>query len=93
VVEQVLASAPGWSASYYRTAAGEELDLVLQKHDKRIAIECKASSAPAVSRGFWTALKDLNVTQAYVVAPIRDAFALGDRAEAVPLGELLRRLS
>jgi predicted AAA+ superfamily ATPase len=92
VVEQVLATAPQWQASFYRTARGEELDLVLERRGRRIAIECKASAAPGVARGFWTALADLEIEEGYVVAPITTAYPLGRGVEAVPLADLLARL-
>ncbi len=101
VVEQMLLraqAADGWRASYYRTATGDELDLVLERSARRgrrarvVAIECKASSAPKVERGFWTSLRDLAVTEAWVVAPVREGFPLGDGAEVLPLGEALGRI-
>lgn len=93
VVEQVVARALGFAASHYRTARGDEIDLVLEKGRRRIAIECKASSAPTVTKGFWTAREDLGIREAYVVAPVREAFPIGKGVEAVPLGELLARLA
>ncbi|MBI4229261.1 MAG: ATP-binding protein [Planctomycetes bacterium] len=91
VIEQVLARAEGWRATYYRTAQGAELDLVLEKGLRKIAIECKASSSPAVTRGFWIALKDLGIREAYVAAPIKAPFPMGNGVEAVPLDDLLGR--
>lgn len=94
VVEQVLAvaTADGWRASFYRTATGDELDLVLEKRKRRVAIECQASSAPTLTRGFWRALEDLEIEEAYVVAPISGAFPLEEGVEAVGLGEVLGRV-
>ena len=91
VVEQVLAQATSWRGSYYRTARGDEIDLVLEKGRRRIAIECKASSAPSVGRGFHTALDDLAIQEAYVVAPVRDSYPLSKSgvAEVVNLEAVL----
>ena len=92
-IENILgALGPGWRVGFYRTAAGAELDLVLERANERLAVECKASSAPTVSRGFWTALEDLKVKRAFVVAPIKEPFPLGRGAMALPLDELLRTL-
>jgi predicted AAA+ superfamily ATPase len=76
VIEQVLARVPGWRPSFFRSRSGAEIDLVLERGRSRIAIECKASSAPEVQRGFWSALDDLEVDQAWVIAPVRDSFPL-----------------
>ncbi len=92
VLENVLAAFPGWRAFFFRTSAGAELDLVLEKGKRRIAVECKASSAPTVTRGFWSALEDLRIDEAWVVAPIASAFPLGSGVEAVPLGDFLARV-
>ena len=84
VIEQLLGAAnEGWHSSYYRTAQGAELDLILEKGSRRIAFECKASSSPAVTRGFWTSLDDLKITEAYVVAPILESFPIGKGIEAI----------
>lgn len=91
VLENVLGAFPGWRAFFFRTSAGAELDLVLEKGKRRIAVECKASSAPTVTRGFWSALEDLRIDEAWVVAPIASAFPLGSGVEAVPLGDFLAR--
>lgn len=92
VVEQVLARAGRWKAAFYRTAKGDELDLVLSKRGRRIGVEAKASSAPSLTRGFWTAYDDLELTEAYVVAPVREPFPMGRGVEAVSLSGLLERI-
>lgn len=72
VIEEILANIPDTvQASFYRTATGDELDLVLEYGLKRVAIECKASSAPNVTKGFWNSLADLKMDHALVVAPIQ----------------------
>ena len=90
VLETVLgALGPGWSASFYRTSHGAEIDLVLTRGLRRIAVECKASSAPSVARGFWRAREDIGAEQAFVVAPVRERYPMRD-IWVVPLGEIAR---
>ena len=74
VLENVIAALPGWDAFFYRTAAGAEIDLILTRGERKLAVECKASAAPQVSRGFWTGMEDLGIETAWVIAPIRDAY-------------------
>ncbi|MEO8083327.1 MAG: ATP-binding protein [Ardenticatenales bacterium] len=88
VIQQVLNTASGWRASFYRTAAGAELDLVLERGGRRVAIECKASSAPTLTRGFWSALRDLDIQEAYVVAPVLEAWPLERRVTVIPVGDV-----
>jgi len=53
VVEQIANNLPiGAQIFYYRTQAGSELDLVIEKGLKRIAIEIKLSTSPQVKKVF-----------------------------------------
>lgn len=84
VVEQVCARLPaGVPVWFYRTAAGAELDLVIEAGGRRIGVEAKLSSAPTVTRGFWQACEDLGVSVAWVVAPVREGWEIGDRVRVV----------
>jgi predicted AAA+ superfamily ATPase len=86
VVEQVAAALPaGAQLGFYRTAAGAELDLVIEYGSRKIAVEIKFSSAPRPTKGFWEALKDLNISRAYVVAPVERRYPLAQDVEVVPV--------
>lgn len=85
VVEQIIgAAAPFSEFSFYRTAAGAEMDLVVSVGDRRIGYEVKLSSAPSPSKGFWHACEDLGLAQAYVVAPVLEPYPLAANVEVVP---------
>ena len=89
VVEQVAAHLPaGAHLGCYRTAAGAELDLVIEHRSNKIGVEIKFSSAPKPSRGFWHALEDLQITRAYVVAPVLRRYALAQGVTVVPVWEI-----
>jgi predicted AAA+ superfamily ATPase len=89
VVEQVCARLPaGMPAAFYRTSAGAELDLVIEHEGRLIGIEAKLSSAPTVTKGFWQACEDVGVHEAWVVAPVREGWPIGDRARVVSPLEL-----
>lgn len=84
VIEQVCARLPAHvPVSVYRTAAGAELDLVVQAGGERIGIEAKLSSAPTVTKGFWQACEDVGVSRAYVVAPVREGWPLSESVDVV----------
>jgi len=76
VIENVLNRFNDWDSFYYRTANGNELDLVLTKGNKVVAIEIKISTSPKVTRGFWTALDDIKADKAYIIAPIQLSFPI-----------------
>ena len=63
-------------ASFYRTARGTEIDLVLEHGSQRIAVECKASSSPRPRRGFWTAIEDIGSARNWVVARVDESYPL-----------------
>lgn len=91
VLENVIASYPDWEPFFYRTAAGAEIDLLLVRGQKRIAIECKASTTPTVSRGFWNALKDLGVDEAWIIAPVTEGYPFTGKVWVKTLPEIISR--
>lgn len=85
VIEQIIGAAPPYAEfSFYRTAAGAEMDLVVSAGDRRVGYEVKLSGAPKPSRGFWQACEDLGLAQAYVVAPVLEPYPLATNVEVVP---------
>jgi hypothetical protein len=68
------------------------MDLVLETGTSRIGIECKASSAPNVTRGFWSAKEDLNLDEVMIVAPVDSAYPYGNGVTVCSLSECLTRL-
>jgi hypothetical protein len=95
VTESLLGLVPrGTEASFYRTGAGAEIDLVLALPGGKLwAVEIKRSSAPKLERGFHIACDDLKPDQRFVVHPGQDRFPLDARTEAIglpALGRILR---
>jgi len=89
VVEQVAAALPhDAQLSFYRTAAGTELDLVIERANRKLGVEIKFSSAPKPTKGFWHALQDLQIDRAYVIAPVPRRYPLADRVDVVPVSEV-----
>ncbi len=96
-IEQICNHAPlGSQVSFYRTAAGAELDVVVETRQQRLGFEVKFSSAPKVTKGFWQACDDVNVDAAYVLAPVQEAWSMTDTVHVispVQLPTLLKRYS
>ena len=91
VIENVVAAMAGWRPSFYRTSNGTEIDLVLSRGQRRIAIECKASSAPRVGRGFWNALSDVGADEAWILAPVDEPYPIAEHVVVSPLDSFLRQ--
>ena len=78
---------------FYRTSAGAEIDLILEKGGKpEIAVEVKRASNPKVSKGFHIACGDLGVRHRYVVYPGDEAYRLNKEIWAAPLATLMGAL-
>ncbi len=89
VIEQIFGlTAPHHQVSFYRTAAGAELDLVIETGSRKIGIEIKFSSAPKVTKGFWQACEDVGVDRAFVLAPVRQGYPFASNVEVLPVHEL-----
>lgn len=90
VLEQVLATAsPERQAFFFRTSAGAEIDLVLVgRRGEVTAIEAKYSSAPAPTKGFWNAYRDLECCQGFVIYPGREKYPLGQGVTALPIEDV-----
>lgn len=89
VIEQIAAHLPaGADFAFYRTAAGTELDAVVTIGRRRLGFEVKFSAAPSVGKGFWLAADDLQLDQAYVVAPVEQGYPLKARAEVIGVQHL-----
>jgi predicted AAA+ superfamily ATPase len=80
---------PAGELCYYRTSGGAEVDIVMQHSGRRIAIECKASVAPALTRGNNTAIADLAPDHTFVVAPLEEAYPLKPGVTVAGLSELI----
>lgn len=65
-----------WRSSFYRSEKGNEIDLILEKGNKKICIEFKSSTAPKVTRGFWTALEDLKPDESWIIAPVERVYPI-----------------
>lgn len=94
VVENLLRVAPErTAASFFRTAAGAEIDLVLElPGGRRWAIEIKRGLAPRLDRGFHQARQDIEPERAFVVHSGQDRYPVADGVEALGLHEMAREL-
>lgn len=94
VLENLCALLPEGTVPYfYRSAAGAEIDLLLElPRRERWAIEIKRSSAPTVSRGFHVAADDLGATARFVVHAGADSYPLPHDVRASSLPDLMHRL-
>ena len=92
VIENLLAVAPPRTmASFYRTQAGAEIDLLLEIPGKRgpWAIEIKRGLSPRLGKGFHHAREDVRPERAFVVHPGEERYPVSKDVEAVGLREMV----
>jgi hypothetical protein len=86
-LEQVLRLAEPDEAYFWRTHNGAELDLLMMRDGRRVGVEFKRADAPRLTPSMRIAMADLKLDALYVVYPGGRRYPIGDRIEAVPLGE------
>ncbi len=97
VIENIASFLPeGITPWYYRTSAGAEIDLVIEKNaGTRIALEIKRSLTPSVSKGFHLGCRDIRASQCFVVYPGTESFPIGNEVSAISVAgimELIRSM-
>ncbi|MEZ4901793.1 MAG: ATP-binding protein [Spirosomataceae bacterium] len=95
VIENLLSVLPpGLTPWFYRTSAGAEIDLVIEKNSQqRYAIEIKRSQAPSVSKGFYLGCEDLQATKQFVVYSGTERFPISKNVTALSLLEMMSEIS
>ena len=73
---------------FYRTHAGAELDLLVERRGRRFGFELKHGDAPAITKSMRVALEDLELTHLYVVHPGTRSHPLAERVSALALSDL-----
>ena len=88
VIEQILAGEPHDAAWFWATHQGAEIDLLLQRGDRLLGVECKRADAPKLTPSIRIAMEDLGLERVAVVYPGPKHYPLGQRVEVVPLAAL-----
>lgn len=94
VIENLLAVAPKRTeASFYRTAIGNEIDLILDMGNKGLwAIEVKLGMAPKLTQAFYNAIEDVQPDKTFVVYSGEERYPKGDGIEVISLREMMAEL-
>jgi hypothetical protein len=95
IIENLLAAAPERSiASFYRTAAGAEIDLLLEIPGHGLwAIEVKRSLSGRPEKGFYIACRDLKPDKQFVVNAGLEQYPIDAETVAIGVPALARMLS
>ena len=89
LAKNVIVNKPDWNYYFYRTASGDEMDLILEKGNQRIAMECKASTAPKLTKGFYRALEVVKPQKTFVIIPAPVSYEIAPNITVCGLSEFL----
>jgi predicted AAA+ superfamily ATPase len=94
VIENIMSVVPSRVLPYYYgTPGGAEIDLVLEfPGGAKWAIEIKRSSAPSISKGFYSACEDIKPNRRFVVYSGLESFPMGEGITAISLPNLMQEL-
>ena len=96
VVEQIINAfalvTPSSQAFYWRTARGEEVDLLILEKGRVIPFEIKLHTAPASKdvTGLAACIRDLGLSRGYVLYPGDRRYSLAGRIEVLSTQALLK---
>lgn len=89
VMENIISSLPRWQFYFYRTKSGAEIDLLMIKGTRRVAVEIKVGKAPTLQRGFWTAVDDVKAEEKYLIAPVDSTYTIQGDVKVVHPSDFL----
>lgn len=94
VIENLLSVSPDRTkASFYRTSAGAEMDLILElPGSKKWTVEVKSGLEPKLQKGFHNALEDIKPDRSFVVYAGSDRYPVTTTTDAINLAELAQEL-
>lgn len=93
VIENIRGHYPGLEFSFYRSSHGNEMDLVISDGSSCVAVECKSTLSPNVSRGNYSAIADIDPSKSFIVIPAQKGYPLKPKIDVVSLSELIEQIS
>jgi predicted AAA+ superfamily ATPase len=92
VISHIRAWFPNAEVYYYRTAGGDEADLVVRIGRNLYCLECKMSGNPMLSKGNYNAINDISPLRTFVVIPFGSSWPMKDKIDVLTLPDLKARL-
>ena len=88
VLSNIKGIFPDAEIFYYRTAGGAEIDFLVKLNNQTIAVECKASFTPSLSKGNYVAIEDIAPDHTYIVTPSPDCWSMKKGIDVIPVERL-----
>ena len=90
-LENIISALPDWKFYFFRTATGNEIDLILERGGRTIAIEFKATKSPKMNRGLRQSIEDIQTDKAWIIAPVEETYSLTRDVTVTSLTGFLNR--
>lgn len=97
IIDQLISAfqrfAPGSQAFFWRTAQGEEVDLLMDVGGRQVPFEIRLHSAPTPqeAQGLRRCMQDLGLSRGHLIYPGSKSYSLGGNITALGAGDLLGR--
>lgn len=78
-MESLITAYPKARPTFYRSANGVEIDLILERKGKRVGFEFKLSEGVYLPRHLKTTVRELGIEHLYVVTQSSDAIPISER--------------
>ena len=75
---------------HFRSSGQAEIDLVLEKDNEVWAVEIKRSTAPQLTRGFYSACETIGATRKFVVYPGKEQVPMKDGVIALNVLDFIK---
>ena len=92
VLQQIKGLLNDWQITYITTSNQAEIDFILTKGRRVVAVECKLSNAPVVAKGFYNILHDMKIKEAYIVCPVKTPFPFDKAITVTDIASLIATL-
>jgi predicted AAA+ superfamily ATPase len=88
VLSNIKGLFPDSEIFFYRTTGGAEIDFVVKLNNKIIAVECKASFTPSLSKGNYVAIEDIAPDHTFIVTPSPDCWQMKKGIDVISITNL-----
>lgn len=92
VIENISGHYPNLDLSFYRTNHGNEIDLVISDGTSMIALECKSTLSPTLSKGNYAAIEDITPLKTLIAIPAENGYPYKENIDVVSLSELIDKI-
>lgn len=88
VIQNIKVAYPEAELFFYRTSNGAEVDFVMRYKNRIFAIECKSTLAPALSKGNYNAIDDIQPEHTFVICPTSESWPMKPGITVIGLGTI-----